>query len=90
MFFGLLSVVPTVCRADQIQIVIAELFISTSASRPAVQHIFSRFKPCVARSRGQIISLPMRCGWLEAFTSDYLEETSQIFTALIIRRLHAA
>ena len=42
VFFGLLRVVPAVGRADKIQNVIAELFISTSASRPAVQHIFSR------------------------------------------------
>ncbi len=43
MFFGFFRVIPAVCRSDEIQFVIAELFISTSASRPAVQHIFSRF-----------------------------------------------
>ena len=52
--------------------------------------LIDKAMPCVARSRGQIITLPMRCGWLNAFTSDCLGESSQIFTALIIRRLHTA
>ncbi len=43
MLFRFLRVVPTVGRSYEIQFVIAKLFILTSASRPAVQHIFSRF-----------------------------------------------
>ena len=58
---GLLSVVPAVERADEIQNVIDGLFIPSSASRPAVRHIFSRLVPCVARSRGDIISVAMLC-----------------------------
>ena len=42
VFFGFFRVVPAVGCADEIQIVIDGLFIPPSASRPAVQHIFSR------------------------------------------------
>ena len=44
-FFGLFRIVPAVGGADQIQDVIDGLFIPPSASRPAVQHIFSRVVP---------------------------------------------
>ena len=42
VFFGDFGVVPAGCSADEIQNVIVELFISTSASRLAVQHNYSR------------------------------------------------
>ena len=42
VFLGFFCVVPAVGRADEIQNVIDGLFIPSSASRPAVQHIFSR------------------------------------------------
>jgi len=61
VFFGDFRVVPAVGRADEIQFVIVRLFIRTSASRLAVRHIFSRVKPCVARSRGDIIAIAMLC-----------------------------
>ena len=44
-FLGLFGVVPAVDCSDQIQDVIDGLFIPSSASRPAVQHIFSRVLP---------------------------------------------
>ena len=61
VFFGFFRVVPAVGCADEVQIVIAELFISTSSRRREVQHIFSRVAASVARSRGDIISIAMRC-----------------------------
>ena len=89
VFFGLFGVVPAFNRTDEIQNVIDGLFIPPSASRPAVQHIYSRVAVRGAVSWIRYFRIyALRLA--NAFTSDCLGESSQIFTALIIRRLHTA
>ena len=86
VLFGFFSVIPAVGCPDEIQFVIAELFISTSASRLAVRHIFSRVLRGAVSWQDYFTCYALRLAF--AFTSDYLFETFQIFPALITDNFH--
>lgn len=90
VFFRFFSVIPTVCRSDQIQFCYRRAFYLDFCK-----------SPCSSAYLFTLLAVRGAVSWADyftayalrlanAFTSDCLRESSQFFTALIIHNLHAA
>ena len=90
VFFGLFSIVPLCERSDEIQFCYRRAFYPAFCKSPCSSaYLFTLIAVRGAVSwRYYFNRYALRLAY--AFTSDCLEESFQIFTALIICRLHAA